>query len=33
MQNHEYTCGAAALATVLRYYWGDAVGEEAVLAL
>ena len=33
MQNREYTCGAAALATVLRYYWGDAANEETVLAV
>jgi predicted double-glycine peptidase len=31
MQQREYTCGAAAMATVMRYYWGDAVGEEQVL--
>ena len=27
----DYSCGAAALATVLRYYWGDRVGEEDIL--
>jgi predicted double-glycine peptidase len=32
MQRHEYTCGAAAMATVLRYYWGDQVTENDVLA-
>jgi len=32
MQNREYSCGAAAMATVLRYYWGDAVKEENVLS-
>ena len=32
MQNREYSCGAAAVATVLRFYWGDAVKEENVLS-
>ncbi len=32
MQNREYSCGAAAMATILRYYWGDAVKEENVLS-
>ena len=31
MQTRDYSCGAAALATVLRYYWGDPVGEDDVL--
>ena len=31
MQTRDYSCGAAALATVLRYYWGDSVGEEAII--
>jgi uncharacterized protein len=31
MQKRDYSCGAAALATVLRYFWGDPVGEEKVL--
>ncbi len=31
MQTRDYSCGAAALATVLRYYWGDRVGEEDIL--
>jgi uncharacterized protein len=31
MQKRDYSCGAAALATVLRFYWGDPVTEEQVL--
>lgn len=31
MQKHEYSCGAASVATLLRYFWGDAVTEEQVL--
>jgi hypothetical protein len=31
MQKRDYSCGAAAMATVLRYYWGDAVSEDNVL--
>ncbi|MBN2579608.1 MAG: hypothetical protein JXB10_11510 [Pirellulales bacterium] len=31
MQSRDYSCGAAALATILRYFWGDAVSEEQVL--
>ncbi len=31
MQRHDYSCGAAALATVVRYYWGDPVGENYFL--
>ncbi len=31
MQRRDYSCGAAALATVIRYYWGDDVGEELFL--
>jgi len=31
MQGHDYSCGAATLATVLRYFWGDNVNEETVL--
>ena len=31
MQKHDYSCGAATLATILRYYWGDNVTEEDVL--
>jgi uncharacterized protein len=33
MQKLDYSCGAATLATVARYYWGDNVGEETFLAL
>ncbi len=31
MQRRDYSCGAAALATIARYYWGDDVGEELFL--
>ena len=31
MQGRDYSCGAAALATLIRYYWGDDVGEADVL--
>ncbi len=31
MQERDYSCGAAVLATVARYYWGDDVGEEDFL--
>jgi hypothetical protein len=33
MQKLDYSCGAATLATIARYYWGDNVGEETFLAL
>ncbi len=33
MQQRDYSCGAAALATLLRYYWGHDIGEETVLAV
>lgn len=33
MQSRDYSCGAAALATVAKYYWGDNVGEEFFLAI
>lgn len=33
MQRHDYSCGAAALATILRYYWQDPVGERDVVAV
>jgi predicted double-glycine peptidase len=33
MQKRDYSCGAAALATVCRYYWGDDVTEDTFLAL
>ena len=32
MQKQDYSCGAAALATVARYYWGDPVGERHFLS-
>jgi predicted double-glycine peptidase len=32
MQRRDYSCGAAALATVCRYYWGDDVSEDLFLA-
>jgi predicted double-glycine peptidase len=31
MQNRDYSCGAAALATVLVHFWGEDVTEEQVL--
>ncbi len=31
MQQRDYSCGAAALATLLRYYWGHNVSEKTVL--
>ena len=31
MQKRDYSCGAAAMATVLRYYWGDDVTEDKIL--
>ncbi|MGD9857141.1 MAG: C39 family peptidase, partial [Planctomycetaceae bacterium] len=31
MQQRDYSCGAAALATLLRYHWGDPVTETQVL--
>ena len=31
MQRYDYSCGAAALATLVRYYWGYPVTEEAFL--
>ena len=33
MQKRDYSCGAAALATILRYYWGDNVTEDQILAV
>ena len=30
-QAFDYSCGAAALATLMRYYFGDDVSEEAIL--
>ncbi|MGA2031632.1 MAG: cysteine peptidase family C39 domain-containing protein [Thermoguttaceae bacterium] len=31
MQQRDYSCGAAALATLIRYYWGENVGEIDLL--
>ncbi len=31
MQQYDYSCGAAAMATLIRYYWGDPATEEGVL--
>jgi hypothetical protein len=31
MQRRDYSCGAACLATLAKYYWGDNVTEEMVL--
>lgn len=31
MQRRDYSCGAASLATICRYYWGDDVTEDEVL--
>ena len=31
IQKYDYSCGAGALATLLRYYFGDHVGEEEIL--
>ena len=31
MQRRDYSCGAAALATVAKYYWGDDVDEDLFL--
>ncbi len=33
MQQRDYSCGAAALATLLRYYWGYDVNEPMVLGV
>jgi uncharacterized protein len=30
-QNRDYSCGAASLCTLLRYYWGDNVTEQKIL--
>jgi predicted double-glycine peptidase len=32
MQQADYTCGAAALATLIRYFWGDKITEVDILA-
>lgn len=31
MQSKDYSCGAAALATLIQYFWGDTLGEERLL--
>jgi hypothetical protein len=31
MQNYDYSCGAAALATIFQYYWSDSVSEKDIL--
>jgi predicted double-glycine peptidase len=31
-QRRDYSCGAAALATLLTYHWGDPVSESSILA-
>lgn len=31
MQQRDYSCGAASLATVAKYYWGDDVSEDLFL--
>ena len=31
MQRRDYSCGAACLATLVRYYWGDKVTEDLFL--
>ena len=31
MQKRDFSCGAAALATVLQYFWGDNVTEDQIL--
>jgi uncharacterized protein len=31
MQQRDFSCGAACLATICRYYWGDDVSEDKVL--
>lgn len=33
MQQRDFSCGAAALATVLNYYWGENVSETALLLI
>jgi uncharacterized protein len=33
MQKYDYSCGAATLATIVRYYWGDNVDEAYFLDL
>ncbi|MGE3313741.1 MAG: hypothetical protein AB7O26_01410, partial [Planctomycetaceae bacterium] len=31
MQKRDFSCGAAALATVIQFYWGDQVTEQQIL--
>jgi predicted double-glycine peptidase len=31
MQKRDFSCGAAAVATIVRYYWGDKVDEDLFL--
>jgi uncharacterized protein len=31
MQAYDYSCGAAAVATILRYYWEDPITEKQIL--
>jgi predicted double-glycine peptidase len=31
IQQYDYSCGAAAVATVLRYYWEDSITEKQIL--
>ncbi len=33
MQNYDYSCGAAALATILRYYWNDPATEKQIISI
>ena len=33
MQKYDYSCGAAALCTVIRYYWGDPIEETYFLGM
>jgi uncharacterized protein len=32
MQKFDYSCGAAALATILQYYWNDPITEQKIIA-
>jgi len=31
MQQRDYSCGAAVLGTILRYYWNDPVNEDQLI--
>jgi len=31
LQRYDYSCGAAALSTVLKYFWNDPIGEREIL--